>query len=200
MSPCHRVICDRLWGAAVALRQILLGLITGLVLGCSGLGVLTWPALPSVRQAEALDRWAQRPFERYQMSLRDNGGANPCEFSVEVRGETVTRVIRNTCAPRIRWTVNFLFRRIEALQRASSDCVKASQGYSCLCRSAIEMSVQYDSVHGYPRALSSWMRWQPNWSNGNYWRYAIAHAQLPSCDAPFAESRRTMLVSLTPVQ
>lgn len=177
----------------------MLGLVTGLALGCSGLSVLTWRALPSVRQAEAVERWAQRPFERYQMSLRDNSGQNACEFSVEIEGETVTRIIKNTCAPRIRWTVNFLFRRIEALQRTSSDCVKASQGYSCLCRSAIEMAVQYDPVHGYPRALSSWMNWQPNWLNANYWRYAIAYAHLPSCDAPFGENRRSMQVSLRPL-
>jgi hypothetical protein len=159
-------------------RRLAIVLVMLVLLACTGGGItVSAPSFARERERdEAERRWAQRPFEQYQLVLEDFR----CIFDIEVHGQKIiTAQPREGCSRDAR-TIDELFMLIHRDGETSTRCI--TQG--CACDDHIAVYSSYDTVLGYPREIEVRITAQPNWQNADYWRYTISHLQPPTCDFP----------------
>lgn len=159
-------------------RFALLALLTLVLAGCA--------VGDSARYDAALSRWQVRPVGHYLLRTYDELGGHRCGQAVEVRDETLERVVSNTCAHPNLWTVDWLFRHVARSRQDDRRCSKLVAGIGCICHAASQVQVEYDAALGYPREITTWETWRAAWWEIGYWRYVVQSGQLPSCAVPAA--------------
>jgi hypothetical protein len=171
------------------------------VSACGVSTAVAWtPPLYPERSA-ALGRWEQRPFTSYRIALRVEALGRVCYQQLDVRGEWVREVIRNTCDSL--WvdvlTVEELFAMSEEVAEIPpSRC--GPSGQPCPChRVFTERGVYYDDVLGFPSMVLARSEVQYNVTNPDFWHQLVESRELPSCNS--ARRRLTIQVlALTPLE
>ncbi|MFO7168862.1 MAG: DUF6174 domain-containing protein [Chloroflexota bacterium] len=165
----------------------------------SALGAaLVWQPFSSRRMTEeAQRRWSARPLDHYLLKIEDQyrlpSRMIRCLQDVEVRGETVVRVVQNTCR-RPAQTVSSLFQQIIA-QSEPVRCI----AFGCACDLAVDLRATYDRQMGYPRSVSiSWVT-RPNWHHADFWHAGRQLGKMPRCSQTATPIDRTLTVALVPL-
>ncbi len=120
-------------------------------LGCALVTLAVWRAAVPATEATlraATERWAARPFTRYQLTLVERSMIDACTHTAEIAEEQVVRVIATTCTqpwhtpPR---SVTALFAELEPYTRGTT-C--GPNGCDC---DRLVLAATYDGQWGYPR-------------------------------------------------
>jgi hypothetical protein len=160
------------------LRFLPLTLIALALAGCGA------PA--GARYLAARERWQARPVGHYLLRTFEDVRGQRCAQAVEVRDESLVRVISNSCQHPNLWTVSWLFNHVANAQQGYAACALLDPS-GCVCRYATEVEAAYDAALGYPREIVTRQTWQPDWRSMGYWRHAIASGGMPSCAPPVAD-------------
>lgn len=174
------------------LRSLLLGVAAAL-LSCVLLALVLPQAPPDERVRErtaAEARWAARPFARYRLVLQDRF----CHQDVEIHGDQVVTVFRNTCEHPA-WTIADLFRLIARDQTVSIPCI----AMGCACDDILTVRATYDPTLGYPQTIRVRVHATPNWRHPDYWKRAWMMKSLPNCDVLMDGSKTIKVHALTPL-
>jgi hypothetical protein len=164
------------------------------------LTALGW-APPFTAREQALARWEERSFASYRIALRVEALGKVCYQQLEVRGEWVREVTRNTCDSL--WldalTVDRLFELSAEIEELPiSRCQPASQPCPCH-RVFTRRELYYDERLGFPQALISRSEMQYNWPSPDFWRSLVERRELPACQS--TPRRLTVQVlALTPIE
>ncbi len=165
-----------------------------IVVGLLALGALAWPHSAWARahmRASAEQRWAQRPFGRYYLDIKDKG----CLQEIEVHNERVAGVKPNRCDAQPR-SVGGLFELIRRDGSVSHPCIY--QG--CLCDDKIYISAVYHQELGYPTRIIVRIRAEPNWRQLEFWREALERRELPNCSGLSEGSKVIEIVDIIPIR
>lgn len=175
-------------------RKLLCGLL--LVPSCMLLGIMVWPATPSVRRAAAQNRWAARPFASYRIALRVEFLNQSCFQEIEVQGERVAKTISDTCQTSSfsSLTAGRLFEISQRVEQAPT-CYADTE--PCACRQLRIGKIEYDETLGYPHVIAYQRVVQPNWTHLDFWKRLWTRRSLPSCG--LTRSTRIVVLSFTPI-
>ncbi|MFL5800427.1 MAG: hypothetical protein ACJ8CR_01655 [Roseiflexaceae bacterium] len=180
---------------SIARRMLLIcGLL--LLLSCLLLGMIAWPATPSMQRAAAQGRWAARPFASYRIALRVEFLNQSCFQEIEVQGERVARIISDTCQTSSfsSLTTGRLFEISERVEQAPTCYADAEP---CACRQLRLGKIDYDATLGYPHEIAYRRVVQPNWTHFDFWKRLWARRSLPSC--ALTRSTRIVVLSFVPI-
>jgi len=173
------------------MRRALAASVVLLLLCCGLLGAFAWQQLPGERRAAAQSRWAARPFTAYRVALRVEYLNRVCFQEIEVQGERVRRVIRDTCL-----TSSFASMTVPRLYEISTRIEQAPTCYPdsqpCACRIMRIGRIEYDPRLGYPREIAYRRAARPNWTHLDFWKHLWLDHELPNC----GPSRLTHIVVL----
>jgi hypothetical protein len=117
----------------------------------------------------AQETWAARQPSHYRMTVEQDGlGGFPiCQQQVEVKDETIVRVLSNTCESGDISGEPLTISQIFALFRA--DAIDRTCGPNgCSCDGIIQVDATYDPIVGYPRWIET--KLVPDWLNVSYWQ------------------------------
>jgi hypothetical protein len=168
--------------------------VVALILG-GGLIILAWwraavPA-PEVAFRAATERWAARPFTRYQLTVVETHPVAPCTHTAEIADEQVVRVIATTCtAPwqRSPRSITALFAELEPYTRGTT-C--GPNGCDC---DRLVLEVTYDEQWGYPRTAQVRLVEPPWWQ-----RLRKGLSSDPACTLIGFDSGRVEVQAVTPL-
>ncbi|HEU5012889.1 MAG TPA: hypothetical protein VFT66_10120 [Roseiflexaceae bacterium] len=167
-----------------------------------GMGTFGWLHLPmSPRQELRMNqqRWSQRPFSRYRITLQIENYGRVCHQEFVMRDEQVQSVMADTC--NIAWlsdmSVTELFDINERIDRSSSMHCYPSENF-CTCRRVTIRHVMYDPRFGYPELIVYGRAIEPNWMHADFWRRWLLTQSMPNCSMPF-RSLQIAVTSLTPL-
>lgn len=185
------------------LQRLLHGaLIFGLVgtgLSYAMLTQLTWSQAGQGRST-ALQRWSERTFANYRISLRMEYRGEYCFQQLEVQEGQLPQALRNTCDPA--WldllTVPQLFdlsRQIEDIP--TSRCYPSTRW--CICQRVFSnRQIYYDDALGYPALLLTRSDLEPNWTSADFWQRLTQTNTLPNC-GPAPRRLTVQVLALTPI-
>jgi hypothetical protein len=164
--------------------------------------VAVWRAsVPAPEHTTAAARWRAAPVPHYELRTREWIDTRVCGQRVEVRDETLVRIIADTCEHPTLWTVTWLHRFIERSQAVPVDrCARLVINTGCICTDAVELLVRYDHATGVPQDILRRQIWRHNWRSAEYWQYAIKYRELPDCTPPVPDlGRRVVVLELKPL-
>ena len=166
------------------------------------LGTLGWLYYPLSPHQELLiqqQRWVQRPFTNYRITLQIQNLDRTCYQEFVTQSEQIQAVMADTC--NLAWlsdmTVTQLFdinQRIE--QSSSMHCYPSEQ--FCTCRRVTVQQVVYDPQFGYPALILYRRSVQPNWLHIDFWRRWFTTHAMPNCSMP-SRYLKIAVTSLTPL-
>ncbi len=167
-----------------------------------GIGTLGWLYHPLSPRQDLLvhqQRWVQRPFTNYRITLQIYNLGRLCHQEFIAHDEHIHAVMADTCNSM--WlsdmTVTQLFDINERIEQSSyTHCYPSMQ--FCTCRRVIIRHVMYDAQFGYPALISYRRSVRPNWMHVDFWRRWLATHRMPSCSAP-ARYFQIAVTSLTPL-
>lgn len=135
-------------------------------------------------------RWAARPFAAYHVVINiERVGFPSCAQEMDVRGEQVVAVRRNTCQFQDPFTVADLFTYIESQeQRTTMRTALDTCGAGMPCTREADMVVSYDERLGYPHSIDIHYSFKPNWGHPDNWWYVLSHGSAPTYNTTLSTS------------
>lgn len=167
--------------------------------GIGTLGWLYYPLSPREELRMQQQRWLQRPFTNYRITLQIHDLDRTCRQEFVARGEQIQAVTIDTC--NMAWfsdmTVTQLFNISQRIEQSSFTRCYPSEQF-CTCRRVIIHHVVYNAQFGYPGLISYGRSVQPNWTRADFWRRWLSTRSMPNCAMP-ARSFQIAVTSLTPL-
>jgi hypothetical protein len=143
---------------------------------------------PELEAARAL--WAARPFSRYRLALEI--GTLGCKQELEVDGERVVAVRKNTCHA-VAFTVSQIFDAIERdIRTRNGRC--GTNG--CGCDGVQQVEATYDSRLGFPVSKQVALNPAARWRFPDYWRQRLAGGM---CTSREQSRERVTVIALQPI-
>ncbi len=134
--------------------------------------------------------WAARPFSRYRLALEI--GSLGCTQELEVDGERVVAVRKNTCNA-AEYTVNRLFDAIERdIRTRNGRC--GTNG--CGCDGVQQVEAMYDIRLGFPLSKQVAINPAARWRFPAYWRHRLAGGL---CSSREQSHERVTVLALQPI-
>lgn len=185
---------------SVHLRMLLVAGALCLMLICGVAGIIVYSRASASAQelAAARARWAERPFNSYQVDARFLALQPHRQVDLFCQHGTALRLLdepRQPCQV-LDLTVAQLFQRIEHHQQ-TSDCTHYP---NCTCRNGYTVHVRYDDDLGYPHTLVIWHAeaW-PNWNHPDFWQFIWEEQQIPTCQIPNRHKETLQVLALEPL-
>jgi hypothetical protein len=169
-----------------------------LVAACGVTGALVLLAAPAGapdpprRLEEARRRWSDHAIGHYRLVIQPD---EFCLLDVEVRDERVVSIFRKDRCAQPAGTVTELFNLIERGGVRGPICARPG----CACQLTLTIYGIYDAQRGFPQRIIVRSDRNPNYLDGDYWRYAWQWGRLTICDG-VSEVEMLSVLSLTPVQ
>ena len=165
----------------------------GIMVGVLAAGVLLMAPVQPRGQPEldaARARWAARPFSRYRLALEI--GSLGCKQELEVDGERVVAVRKNTCHA-VEFTVSQIFDAIERdIRTRNGRC--GTNG--CGCDGVQQVEAIYDSRLGFPVSKQVALNAAARWRFPEYWRHRLAGGL---CTSREQSHERVTVIALQPI-